>query len=103
MSEKILRKWVEALESGDFEQGRGRLRRSVFGNPKYCCLGVADKIFDLHVPENKGVYDDHFQSFLGISSGHESKYVNMNDGSGSRGQPASFTEIAAQIRKDYNL
>lgn len=34
-------KWVEALRSGDFEQGKGALK-DVDGN--YCCLGVACEI-----------------------------------------------------------
>lgn len=35
-------KWVEALESGDFRQGTGRLR---CGGDHYCCLGVACEIY----------------------------------------------------------
>ncbi len=34
-------KWVEALRSGDFEQGKGALRDA---SGKYCCLGVACEI-----------------------------------------------------------
>ena len=34
--------WVEALESGDFDQARGTLREKVDGEViGYCCLGVA--------------------------------------------------------------
>jgi hypothetical protein len=38
-----IRAWVEALESGDFAQGRAVLRivDESTGHPKYCCLGVA--------------------------------------------------------------
>lgn len=32
-----IRKWVEALRSGDYQQGTGHLR----AGDKYCCLGVA--------------------------------------------------------------
>ena len=35
------RKWIKALRSGRYKQGRKRLRT---GN-KYCCLGVACKVF----------------------------------------------------------
>ena len=31
-------KWIKALESGDYEQGRSKLRRPKEGS--YCCLGV---------------------------------------------------------------
>lgn len=35
-----IRLWVEALESGEFEQGRECLAQ----NGKYCCLGVACEV-----------------------------------------------------------
>lgn len=38
MKPEFKKVWVEALRSGEFEQGRGRLRNSEGG---YCCLGVA--------------------------------------------------------------
>jgi hypothetical protein len=40
--EQILRDWVKALRSGDFDQTEGALREqdSVDGPPKFCCLGV---------------------------------------------------------------
>lgn len=36
MRQKVKKKWVEALRSGDYEQGQERLVR----DGKYCCLGV---------------------------------------------------------------
>ena len=36
MNEEIKVQWIQALRSGDYEQGQGALR---FGN-KFCCLGV---------------------------------------------------------------
>ena len=36
MKAEIARTWVEALRSGDYEQGRRALNR----DGKYCCLGV---------------------------------------------------------------
>jgi hypothetical protein len=36
MNTEIKEKWVVALRSGDYKQGKGRLRQD--GN--YCCLGV---------------------------------------------------------------
>lgn len=32
---------VEALRSGEYQQGEGSLRRNLEGDPKFCCLGVA--------------------------------------------------------------
>lgn len=36
----VIEKWVEALESGEYEQGVGTLRRTTFDGNKFCCLGV---------------------------------------------------------------
>lgn len=35
------RKWIAALRSGEFRQGRGQLRR----DNSYCCLGVACELY----------------------------------------------------------
>jgi hypothetical protein len=35
-------KWVEALESGEYEQGQGCLN----GSGKFCCLGVLCDLYD---------------------------------------------------------
>jgi len=41
MNAQWKKKWVDALRSGDFEQGNGLLRRVLPGKtPQYCCLGV---------------------------------------------------------------
>lgn len=34
-------KWVAALRSGKFEQGRGALQKDLSSVSMYCCLGVA--------------------------------------------------------------
>jgi hypothetical protein len=41
------RKWVEALRSGEFEQGRSRLRKG----DQYCCLGVACELYRREHPD----------------------------------------------------
>lgn len=45
MNREIKAKWVEALRSGTYKQGRHALRRA---NDTYCCLGV---LCDLHAKE----------------------------------------------------
>ena len=46
-------KWVEALRSGKYKQGKGYLSRG----GEYCCLGVACDIFNIkHYP----MYDEHY-------------------------------------------
>lgn len=47
MKPKIKKLWVEALRSGEYEQGDSYLRSS---DDKYCCLGV---LCDLHQKATK--------------------------------------------------
>ena len=40
MDQKLKRRWVKALLSGEYEQGRDRLLQ----DGKYCCIGVFHRI-----------------------------------------------------------
>lgn len=46
MDVKMIRKWVEALESGDYNQGQGLLKQvnKHEGKVEHCCLGVLCEI-----------------------------------------------------------
>ena len=48
MDQEVKQRWVEALRSGEYEQGQGKLGRHWEGNEKaqYCCLGVLCEIAD---------------------------------------------------------
>jgi hypothetical protein len=52
MNPEIKAKWVAALRSGEYKQGRGRLNRV----DKFCCLGV---LCDLHAKESGGKWEQH--------------------------------------------
>lgn len=41
---KFKKKWIAALRSGDYDQGKGALCRVTKEGAKYCCLGVAYEI-----------------------------------------------------------
>ena len=49
MNPKVKAKWLEALRSGYYEQGKGRLRTET----GFCCLGV---LCDLYAEEHKDVH-----------------------------------------------
>jgi hypothetical protein len=51
-------KWVEALRSGNFKQGKRCLHMSDDDGDKYCCLGVACEVrgFKAALEENWGSY-----------------------------------------------
>ena len=41
MNKQVKKLWMDALKSGKYEQGKGRLRRNMLGaQDRYCCLGV---------------------------------------------------------------
>ena len=48
MNQEIKQKWIDALLSGKYKQGRGLLRQN---DDEYCCLGV---LCDLHAQETGG-------------------------------------------------
>lgn len=53
MKKEIMEKWTEALESGDYAQCRGTLRKPNKKKSKYgfCCLGVLCNIHAQEHPE----------------------------------------------------
>jgi hypothetical protein len=46
MNKKNKRKWIDALRSGKYKQGKGRLKTedAILLTNKHCCLGVACEI-----------------------------------------------------------
>ena len=51
MNPKVKKKWLKALRSGKYKQGKERLRETTEGKQEYCCLGV---LSDIHREETKG-------------------------------------------------
>ncbi len=93
------KKWVEALESGRFQQAKGKLRTA----DGFCCLGVACEISGLGKwdHENYKTKTSSRSSFLPmevkewLGLGHkDGDLMILNDGG------SSFLEIAALIRSE---
>ena len=52
MNKENVKKWIAALRSGEFKQGKKRLRNlDTMGNKTYCCLGVLCEIADIEIWE----------------------------------------------------
>jgi hypothetical protein len=106
MKPEIKAKWVEALRSGKYEQGKNTLRS---GNDRFCCLGVLCDV--LQVPNTMVVGMDDEENYLyegsdaclperirkmvGIWHRDQSKLIDLNDT-----ENASFLEIADWIEKN---
>lgn len=96
--------WVEALRSGKYEQGRGRLRRL----DNYCCLGVlADvagcawsKATDGRWKSERHTFDAPAlaRDFVGLSQGEGSFGDTCLTGINDSGK--SFSEIADIIESE---
>jgi hypothetical protein len=101
MKADLKTKWIEALRSGEYEQGQSFLREG----DKFCCLGV---LCDLKEPANwrrsgdsydyvvgsdasMGLLPFSLKAETGINGQIESEIVGMND------EGKSFSEIADWI------
>jgi len=114
MKKAMAQRWVNALRSGEYKQGSGKLRTNDgAGNFSYCCLGVLREV------ENLGGHDYHYLSSswvkVGLGSEHgklEVKGVprslaNLNDtgvhslDANISNSPFNFDEIADVIQAEY--
>ena len=107
----IQTKWVEALESGDYKQGKTYLRDS---EDRYCCLGVACEVMGVeavrhstyYVYNNSDILLNNFDK-LGLRSehGHFEGCITYNDYNylsltHMNDKGLSFKEIATLIREN---
>lgn len=100
MDRELVKEWVAALRSGEYEQGRAFLRSQ---ENAYCCLGVACDIAlqgeEWEFQDGRWVTKEGYAGHLpvklwdrlGVSWDRESTLIHMND-SGK-----SFPEIADWI------
>ncbi len=107
LPKRFKRKWLKALRSGKFEQGRGDLeKKNLEGESTYCCLGIACRIQHPRIKIKGGWIDkENFKRLRDIdvpeilkgdgeSNQVVEKLADMND-SGK-----SFAEIADFIEKE---
>lgn len=68
MNPEVKTLWVQALRSGEYQQGTGRLNRtdSLTQTTGYCCLGVLCDVYNKNtgkgkwVPDRRGVFGNAF-------------------------------------------
>jgi hypothetical protein len=103
------RRWVAALRSGDYRQGRGALKTKFGGMAEYCCLGVLCEVLGIEGGEN----DAYLYSFEGHVGnlptsvrnkvGLRDAYGSFNHGDSLAGwndTGRSFSEIADIIESE---
>jgi hypothetical protein len=105
----FIRKWIDALRSGNYKQIQRALKRRgvIDGVVRYCCLGVACEIagkrstpFDFDGTYRFGSDDlnisSRFQKQIGLTDDDIDKLVFMNDS-----EYKSFKQIAAWLRRRF--
>lgn len=112
MKKAIADKWVKALRSGDYKQGRGKLRH----NGNFCCLGV---LCNLHAQAHPKIAAQQGRAnwYMGENTELPSEvmyWAGMNDASGyfdnktkdslidlNDAEGYSFVQIADVIDKEW--
>jgi len=78
MDETVKQKWINALRSGDYEQGIGALRKTN-GTDTYCCLGVLCDLYQDATEQGEWKKPGHREQYLFITPGGEEQGVLPND------------------------
>lgn len=101
MNKELKDKWVKALRSGDYDQGKGALCQVSHTGAEYCCLGVLYEVE--HGPDK---WEDNGDGFLHTHFGSRVVYsqdpsmpacclVTLNDSNGW-----TFEKIADWIEEN---
>lgn len=99
MSPELKAKWIVALRSGEYKQGRKRLRHM----GRFCCLGVLCEVME--IPRAGNGYANNYyvaetslrpswRKRAGFAQSVEETLADMNDTEGK-----TFAEIADYIEK----
>ena len=106
MKKELKSRWVTALRSGEYKQGRRNLRL----NNEFCCLGVLCEIdervirgsYDTYsykgVPNMSWVLSNEYLDDLRLPHEQTSLLMGMNDNKGE-----SFSEIANWIEANVEV
>lgn len=104
MNKEAKEKWIEALRSGKYKQGKSCLMGT---DNAYCCLGVLVRVFEEHyglkfdqkvTPANSVEFGSFCSiasppeiviDWIGLAPGHQTLLMNLNDKHG-----CSFAGIA---------
>ena len=106
MTPELKQKWIEALRSGKYKQGRTVLRNL---EDQFCCLGVLCDVAGLKWQRSDVWSVDDMRSVLSVKQLDEfgldqyqmDKLVIMNDGGNTiNDPPKSFEEIANWIEEN---
>ena len=102
----LIKKWLKALRSEEYQQGKQRLCSSFDGGLRYCCLGVLCHVYcpNGFDKNNRFSYDGvagclaypphSLRVKAGLDDSTTDKLIEMNDRKGR-----TFKQIAAYLEK----
>jgi len=95
MKQELKQKWVAALRSGKYRQGRGHLRVvNLDGSITFCCLGVLHMVVEGELPPNDfGYLSCSTEEKANISRENQLALATLND------DGKTFLEIADVIEQ----
>ena len=106
MIAELKSKWLKALRSGRYKQGKSRLRQIANGKELHCCLGVLGRVMRVKWAEDAMYYSvkdngvchgvwlpTSLLKKVGLSNDEQGTLGGMNDGG------YTFKEIADYIEK----
>lgn len=101
-TQELKQKWLDALRSGKYKQGRKALHSDKYEDgDRYCCLGVLCKVADIPLKDSQQIQAyTILASLLDTGQTKTDKLINMNDGDEYTlppRAPSSFAEIADWI------
>lgn len=105
MNREIKQKWISALKSGKYTQGKGYLKITSSAGNHYCCLGVLCEVMEIpsykpykltasSFDENTATLSTSLLSKAGLTDENQTDLINMNDEANY-----SFSQIADFIEE----
>ena len=113
MKKSYAMKWVVALRSGKYKQGKGRLHKvNASNHHKYCCLGVLCDVVGapkervrnvFYYKGRAGILPSMVVDLVGMHSAEgalwDTSLIYLNDG--EEGPRKNFSQIADIIEKNW--
>jgi hypothetical protein len=113
MNKAVKERWVKALRSKKYRQGRRCLVSCDDSrHTRYCCLGLLCRIEGLEIKYGEAVYKkasvssitqlpSDYRKYIGITKEDERRLMSMNDGNTIDGiRKHTFLEIADYIEEN---
>jgi hypothetical protein len=97
MDQKIKKKWIEALRSGEYEQTHGQLSH----DNKFCCLGVLMCVQGIHNFRPHALLPPR-ELLCGLNIDDVETLTALNDGQNLHGRH-TFKQIADYLERERSI